>query len=130
MRLSILVLAAGFLFATAAFADAPATVAGTWEGESKCTVPNSPCHDEHVVYEITDKSGKVSIDAYKIVNGAKDFMGTLECQYSASSGKLSCPQDGRMKAYWEFAVTGRNMKGTLTVDDSKTLYRKIDVQKK
>jgi hypothetical protein len=29
-----------------------ATVVGSWEGESKCTVTNSPCHDEHVVYRI------------------------------------------------------------------------------
>jgi hypothetical protein len=49
-----------------------AEVAGTWEGESSCQVANSPCHDEHVIYEIAEeKEGKAKIEGYKIVNGEK-----------------------------------------------------------
>ena len=29
-------------------------VLGSWEGDSKCTMPDSPCHDEHVLYQITE----------------------------------------------------------------------------
>jgi len=43
-------------------ADGAAEILGTWEGESKCTVPSSPCHDEHVVYEIaTEKTATSSL---------------------------------------------------------------------
>ena len=49
------------------------TVLGSWEGESKCTVPNSPCHDEQVLYQIAqDKRDpwQLSVDGYKIIDGA------------------------------------------------------------
>ncbi len=67
-------------------AESTAAVTGSWEGESKCTAPDSPCHDEHVVYRITaDKKNpaQLSIDADKIVNGSPQFMGTIVCQYHA-----------------------------------------------
>jgi hypothetical protein len=35
-------------------ADGAAETLGTWEGESKCTVPSSPCHDEHVNKDKSD----------------------------------------------------------------------------
>ena len=57
-------------------------VLGTWEGESKCTVANSPCHDEHVIYRLAaDKRdpNQVRLDAYKVVDGQQQFMGTLDC---------------------------------------------------
>jgi len=51
---------AGTLFLPVAFAAAQsgssrdnAEILGAWEGESKCTLPDSPCHDEHVIYEIS-----------------------------------------------------------------------------
>jgi hypothetical protein len=112
---------------------APRSVAGTWEGESKCTVPNSPCHDEHVVYEISDKpAGKTSIDAYKIVSGEKQFMGTIVCNYDAGQGKLHCPFENARgeKSNWDFSVAGSNMAGTLVLEEGNTLYRKINVHKK
>src|SRR5437879_13856087 len=52
-------ISAGALFRPVAFAAAQSSSSrnhsdslGAWEGESKCTVPDSPCHDEHVIYEI------------------------------------------------------------------------------
>ena len=121
---------------SAAFEAAPnadSAVIGTWEGESKCTVANSPCHDEHVIYEIArdEKTGGEKIDAYKVVNGEKQFMGTLECRYNADKKNLSC--DGgnpQRRADWEFFVSGDTMQGTLVVGDEKTLYRKISVKRK
>jgi hypothetical protein len=44
-----------------------AEVVGTWEGESICQVANSPCHDEHVIYEIAEeKEGKAKIEATRL----------------------------------------------------------------
>ena len=112
-------------------ADAPdaSAVIGNWEGESKCTVSDSPCHDEHVVYEIkadAQPASKLSLDAYKIVSGEKQFMGTLDCQYSAAEHTLRCigrrPDD-----VWTFTVTDQSMSGTLTIGSEKKLYRKIRV---
>jgi hypothetical protein len=108
-------------------------VIGTWEGESKCTVPNSPCHDEHVIYEIAaDKSsgGTLKIDAYKVINGEKDFMGTLGCDYDAAKKSLSCTSRGKDFDDWEYSVNGDTMQGTLRIDSGKTLYRRIKVKRK
>ena len=108
------------------------TVLGSWEGESKCTVPNSPCHDEQVLYQIApDKRDpwQLSVDGYKIIDGAPEFMGTLTCQYQPKSGALSCTSSGKEKDDWEFHVFGDAMSGKLAIDDGKTLYRRITLRK-
>lgn len=105
-----------------------ASVAGTWEGTSLCTVPNSPCHNEHVVYHIKPDpkdSTKFTIDADKIVNGQEDFMGTLSCVFTASKSELYCDTYGD----WRFTITGDKMVGTLHLKDG-TLYRNVDVTRK
>ena len=111
-----------------------AVVIGTWEGESKCTVPNSPCHDEHVVYRIsTDKKdpARLIADADKIVNGTPEFMGTLECQYHADQPRLSCTGSTARKDDWEFQVSGDTMTGTLTLEEQeqKILYRRVNLHR-
>lgn len=112
-------------------ADSSAAILGTWEGESKCTVANSPCHDEHVVYEIKadpKAADHFLIDAYKIISGERDFMGTLDCRYPVEPGILRCigrrPED-----VWLFHVTGDTMSGTLTIGTEKQLYRKVSVSR-
>jgi hypothetical protein len=104
---------------------------GNWEGESICTVANSPCHDEHVVYEIkpdeTDH-GKLDVSAYKIVNGEKQFMGTLNCRWKGHENVLSCHY--REDDDWTFKLTGNEMKGELHIKKERQLYRKISVTKK
>jgi hypothetical protein len=110
-------------------ADSSVAIEGTWEGTSTCMVPDSPCHNEHVVYEIkrnSDGKNRYSIDAYKIVAGSRDFMGTLQCQYPAVGGSLRCigrhPDD-----VWNFSVSGDSMSGTLTIGAEKQLFRKVSV---
>lgn len=106
---------------------------GTWEGESICTVKNSPCNDEHVVYEIArgDKD-KLLIEAYKIVNGEKQSMGTITCGWNAASRELHCVAPISRSNDWDFRITedGTRMTGTLRLDDRKLLYRRIDVRRK
>lgn len=107
-------------------------VLGAWEGESKCMVPDSPCHDEHVLYQITeDKKDpfQLNMDGYKIVDGAPDFMGTLTCHFQSKTGALSCTSSNKDKDDWEFNVVGDAMTGRLLIDHGKTLYRRIAVHR-
>ena len=107
-------------------------VLGSWEGDSKCTVADSPCHDEHVLFQIVvDKKDpfQVNIDAYKVVDGAPDFMGTLACAYQSKVGALSCTSGSREKDDWEFHVMGDAMAGRLLMDNGKTLYRRISLHR-
>ncbi len=110
-----------------------ATLIGSWEGESKCTVSDSPCHDEHALYRVTvDKKNpaQLNIDGYKVVEGSPQFMGALTCQYHAETAILSCTGNTGKQDDWEFHVAGDTMTGTLTVGAEKTLYRRINVRKK
>ena len=103
-------------------------IAGTWEGSSLCTVPNSPCHDEHVIYHFTQDPKdftKFTLAADKVVNGQAEYMGTLNCVFTASKSELFCDNPGD----WRFTVTGKSMIGTLMIN-KKTLYRKVNVEKK
>jgi hypothetical protein len=121
----------GGVVAAAFAADSPAAIVGTWEGDSKCTVPNSPCHDEHVVYEIKADSklaDHFTIDAYKIVSGERGFMGTLDCYYPAQPGILRCI-GRRQEDVWLFHVAGDTMTGTLTIGVEKQLFRKVQVRR-
>ncbi len=127
----------GLVLYSSAWSLAPApaggsAVLGTWEGESKCTVPDSPCHDEHVIYQIMaakDSPDKVRVDAYKVVDRREIFMGTLDFVCRAGM-PLSCTCDTPRQDRWEFQVSGDSMTGTLTIDNGKTLYRKITLRKK
>lgn len=103
------------------------SIAGTWSGTSICTIKDSPCHDENVVYHITepDAAGNLKINADKIVNGKPEEMGTLDCTLDAKASKLTCPfKDWK----WEFSIAGDKMTGTLKMPDGK-LYRNISVTK-
>jgi hypothetical protein len=111
--------------------DGVAEILGNWEGESKCTVPSSPCRDEHVVYEIAQEktaTSSLKLDGYKIVKGERQFMGTLRCDYNPSKKNLSCTF---RKDYddWEYTLSGDTLRGTLTIDGGKTLYRRINVKR-
>jgi hypothetical protein len=109
-----------------------AAVIGSWEGESKCTVPDSPCHDEHVIFIIAtdNEAGGLKLDGYKVVDGKKQFMGTLECKYKAARNNLSCVGGNpQKKADWQFVLSGASMQGSLFVGEERTLYRKITLQR-
>jgi hypothetical protein len=105
---------------------------GTWEGESKCTVPDSPCHDEQALYRFTaDKndSAKLSLDAYKVVNGTPEFIGTLACEYRSGQSTVTCTGHTAKQDEWEFHISGDTMTGTLKIGSEKTLYRRITLRR-
>ncbi len=122
------------LFVCAAVSSLPASdkaVLGSWEGDSKCMVPDSPCHDEHVLYQIAeDKKDpfQLNLDGYKIVDGAPEFIGTLTCHFESKTGALSCTSSTKDKDDWEFHVMGDAMSGRLMID-GKTLYRRIALRR-
>jgi hypothetical protein len=105
---------------------------GTWEGESKCTIPNSPCHDEHVIYEIKGAEAAMNMDGYKVVNGEKQFMGTLACG-AVKGEQVSCsaaiPNKKRIDE-WVFQRKEKTLDGTLYLDKERTVFRRIHVEKK
>jgi len=125
-----------FLLASATAWSLPGSdkaVIGSWEGESKCAVPDSPCHDEQVLYQISaDKKDpwQLNLDGYKIVDGSPEFMGTLTCHYQAKVGALSCTSSSKEKDDWEFHLMGDAMSGRLLTNDGKTLYRRITLRRK
>jgi hypothetical protein len=106
-------------------------VLGSWEGDSKCMVPDSPCHNEHVLYQVAeDKKDpfQLNMDGYKIVDGAPEFMGTLTCHFESKTGALSCTSSTKEKDDWEFHVMGDAMSGRLMIE-GKTLYRRISLHR-
>ena len=135
MRTHLLLFAASLLLPAASRAQQSASIAGTWEGDSLCTVRDSPCHDEHVIYEIArDTTAENNadrsrfgwkMDAFKIVNGEKQFMGTIPCSFDANKQALSCVTNARTQGYWEFIFEGGSFRGTLRLGAEKTLFRKI-----
>jgi hypothetical protein len=130
MRLTLAIIVFSFLTSLASTASDKAVI-GSWEGESKCMIPSSPCHDEHVLIQISeDKKDpfQLNADAYKIIEGSPEFMGTLTCHYESKVGALSCTSSNREKDDWEFHVTGDTMAGRLVVD-GKTLYRRITLHR-
>lgn len=109
----------------------PKQFVGTWEGTSLCTIPTSPCHNEDVIYRVTEEGSGLKLDMDKVVNGQQENMGALTCKV-ANATTLHCNLQGRTDAddFWEFKLSGRRMTGTLTVPSRGGLFRKIDVTKK
>jgi hypothetical protein len=102
-------------------------LAGNWVGESICQIKDSPCHDEKVIYRVTepDGAGKLTLRMDKIVDGKPEMMGVLDCTYRKDTHLLRCEMPNGV---WEYTVSGKEMAGTLTLTD-KRLYRKINVRK-
>jgi len=132
MRRSFFIVVTCSFLLSQAWAQSVKAVLGSWEGDSKCMVPNSPCHDEHVLYQIAeDKKDQwqLNVDGYKVIDGSPEFMGTLTCRYQSKSGALSCTSSSKEKDDWEFHLMGDAMAGRLLIDNGKTLYRRITLHK-
>ena len=105
---------------------------GSWEGESKCAVPSSPCHDEHALYQISfDRKDpdQINIDAYKVLESGPEFIGTIACHYQSRTSVLTCTANTSQKDDWRFRLEGDSLVGALTIDSGKTLYRRINLHR-
>ena len=107
-------------------------IEGIWKGTSLCQVKSSPCHDENVVYHISRATnGKThTIQMNKIVNGAEEEMGASDAVYDKTKHTLTSTTKNRQGriGVWLFKIDGKQMHGTLTIDE-KTLYRIIEMRK-
>ncbi|MFT3912351.1 MAG: hypothetical protein QM737_23190 [Ferruginibacter sp.] len=107
--------------------------AGKWKGSSLCQVKNSPCHDEIVVYHIsqTGTDSTYAIQANKIVNGVEEDMGILNGVYNKTKKIFTCHYENKsgQKSLWEFHVNRNEMKGRLVLEKDNVLYRIIELKK-
>jgi len=96
---------------------------GTWRGTSLCLVRPSPCHDETVVYRITQRNvtDSVSIDARKIVGGEEEGMGVLACRLVSHGGEVLCVLP---LGVWHFTVRNDSLTGELRLKDN-TRFRDV-----
>lgn len=89
-------------------------------------------HDEHVIYEIAEDNGaagKLKIEGYKIVNSAKQWMGTLLCNYRSADHVLTCaPKEGKPRD-WTFRIKDGAMSEMLVLPEDRTLHRKMSLQR-
>jgi hypothetical protein len=101
---------------------------GKWRGDSSCVARNTACHDETVVYRLSNlpsKPGHVSVSADKIVNGNAINMGTLEFRYDQSQQMLVCEYS---QGVWRFKLNGEGMEGKLTLQDG-TEFRRVTLKR-
>ena len=119
---------AGLLAAHAASAQSPSqqssavTPVGVWRGTSVCLVRSSPCHDEIVVYRITQMKAadSLAMDARKIVHSEEQEMGVLTCRVMPSNG-LTCTMP---QGVWHFSVRRDSLVGELRLRDN-TRFRDV-----
>ncbi len=125
------ILCVAILLASNCFSQSNPDVVGEWEGESVCQVPK-PCTTEHVIYDIkSTRNGKFTIEADKVVNGKREWMGDLQCSWSGEEQKLSCPMTNVSRpGDWVFWLKGDRLLGVLTIREGNVLFRRIDVTRK
>jgi hypothetical protein len=85
-----------------------------------------------VIYEIAEDNGaagKLKIEGYKIGNSAKQWMGTLLCNYRSADHVLTCaPKEGKPRD-WTFQIKDGAMSETLVLPEDRTLHRKMSLQR-
>lgn len=104
------------------------SVIGTWKGESICVGNSRPaCKNEVVVYRferVAGKSGTVLMLADKIVNGKREAMGKLDCQYNEGKGEVACEFTiNQTHGLWAFKLNGTKLDGTLVLLPGRELVR-------
>lgn len=95
---------------------------GDWSGTSLCQVKPSACHDENVVYHLSNPhDDKITIQADKIVDGKPINMGSGDWTYQKSARELTFQIP---RGIWKLVISGDSMDGTLT-DPDGTVFRKV-----
>ena len=85
-------------------------------------------HDEQALYRVSaDKQApsQLKIDAYKIVAGTPEFMGALICHYTDGTSAFTCTANTPRHDEWKFHLEDNILRGTLTLDNGATLYRRV-----
>ena len=102
-------------------------------GESICAGDRPACKNEVVVYRfeaVAGKPGVVTLLADKIINGQREPMGKLDCQYDEAKGTLSGEfTRGQTHGLWQFQISGDTMEGTLVILPARDLARRVKVRR-
>jgi len=123
---AMLVLSAGACRAADEKSPEISALVGDWSGTSLCQVKPSACHDENVVYHLSNPhDDKITIQADKIVDGKPISMGTEEWTYQKSARLLTFDIP---RGTWKLVVSGDAMDGTLTETDG-TVFRKVHLSR-
>jgi len=126
------------LTAAASLAAAPAPVAavlGEWRGDSTCAKSGEfpSCRDEVVVYEFRKSAAgddKVTVTAYKIVNGEKGLMGEFDLSWDEKQSAWTKDfQNERYHGLFTYVVRGDEITGTLVDLPSRHVIRNISVRR-
>ena len=101
-------------------------LAGEWSGTSLCQVKPSPCHDEQVVFRLSNaKKDKIQLQAGKIIDGKAVTMGVDDWSYDSTSQALTLEI---ARGTWKLIVDGDEMNGTLMTRDN-VVFRKVHVHR-
>ena len=130
VRLAFAALAAAVVVPLAAFGgDATGSLSGDWSGTSLCVANHDPCRDEKALYHLKgpDERHVVTVVGSKIVDGKEIVMGPpSDFTYDAAHGTLLLETD---HSIFRFTVAGDKLEGTLTLQPSGVLYRRISLRK-
>lgn len=111
----------------------PASVLGTWKGESICVGNRPACKNEVVVYRfeaVAGKRGEVLQLADKIIEGKRVPMGKLEFQYNEGKGELSGEFTVRQtNGLWQYKVSGDSLEGALVLLPGRELVRRVNAKR-
>ena len=112
---------------------APASVIGTWNGDSLCVGDRPACKNEDVVYTFESVPGKPEVTtlwADKIIEGKRVPMYTLEFKYDRQSATLSSEFTRRQThGLWQYTVNGDTMEGSLVLLPDKSIVRRVNVKR-
>ncbi len=103
---------------------------GTWHGTSICVdrERDSACKDEEVVYvvkRIPSTRDTVEMEAFKIINGHRVSMGTMNFVYTRGSHSWTYALIARVHALWTYQASDSTLIGTLAELPSKRLMRRV-----
>ena len=109
-------------------------IVGTWHGSSLCVDRKAApaCNDETVVYDIVATAGKkdtVTVTADKVVDGKPLTMGVLDFTRETDGGWTTEIETPRVHVLWRLTVDGRKMTGTMAQVPSKTVVRRMALDK-
>lgn len=113
---------------------AQSPILGTWQGTSTCVdkVAYPACKDEVVVYVIQPLGAgadSVTVQADKIVNGARISMGDLQFGRAGEGTWLAEFQTARYHDRWTLTLEGDRMTGTLVDLPSGRLVRNLTLRR-
>lgn len=105
-------------------------ILGTWHGTSLCTDKqvDRACQDEDVVYVVDSAAGPrgpVRMQADKIVNGAREFMGAFRLAYDSVAQNWFFDLTARYNMRWTFGVRGDSLVGEAREMPAGRLFRRI-----